>query len=65
MGTQALEGALKARPVAHLREMVLLNLCSMYELSSATAAADAKRALAAWTVRAAPDDFDLAATHAA
>ena len=31
---QGLEGGLQARPAAHLREPLLLHLCSVYELTS-------------------------------
>lgn len=61
---QGLEGGLQARPKAHLREPVLLNLCSMYELSSSSASAESKRRLSAWAARFAPDDFDLTCTRA-
>jgi hypothetical protein len=37
----------------------------MYELSSSSASAEAKRRLAAWAARCAPDDFDLSCTRAA
>ncbi len=37
----------------------------MYELSSSSASAEAKRRLAAWAARCAPDDFDLGCTRAA
>jgi hypothetical protein len=52
-------------PAELLRESVLLNLCSMYELSSSTASAEARRKLAAWAARCAPDDFDLSCIRAA
>jgi hypothetical protein len=55
---RSLEASLQARPREHLREAVLLNLCSMYELSSSTASVEAKRRLTAWAARG-PDDFDL------
>ena len=61
---QGLEGGLQARPAAHLREPLLLNLCSMYELSSSSASAESKRRLSAWAARFAPDDFDLTCTRA-
>ena len=61
---QALEGDLRTRAAAHLQETLLLNLSSMYELSSAGAAADAKRALSDWASRAGPDDFDMACIRA-
>ena len=60
MREQALEGDLRTRTAAHMHETVLLNLSSMYELSSAGAAAGAKRALSEWASRARPDDFDMA-----
>ncbi len=56
---------LQEHPAELMRETVLLNLCSMYELSSSTASAEAKRRLAAWAARAAPDDFDLSCIRAA
>ncbi len=61
---QVLESGLQARPEAHLREPLLLNLCSMYELSSSSASAESKRRLSAWAARCVPDDFDLTCTRA-
>ena len=46
--------------MAHLAELALLNLVSMYELSSSIPAAEAKAGLAAWANRVAPEDFDMA-----
>ena len=56
---QALEGSLKAEPLAMLREPLLANLGSMYELCSPTTGPAAKKNLSTWASRIAPDDFDL------
>ncbi|BDA49206.1 Trafficking protein particle complex subunit 12 [Coccomyxa sp. Obi] len=56
---QSLEAALQANPQSFLQETVLLNLCSMYELSSSTASTESKRRLTAWASRVGPEDFDL------
>ncbi len=56
---QSLEAALQANPQSFLQETVLLNLCSMYELSSSTASTESKRRLMAWASRVGPEDFDL------
>jgi hypothetical protein len=53
-----LEGALRGQPRQLLRETLLLNLCSMYDLSSSTASTESKRRLTAWAAGG-PDDFDL------
>ncbi len=55
---QSLEAALQAQPQAFLQETVLLNLCSMYELSSSTASTESKRRLTAWASKG-PEDLDL------
>lgn len=55
---QSLEAALQAQPQSFLQETVLLNLCSMYELSSSTASTESKRRLTAWASKG-PEDFDL------
>ena len=57
---QSMEGSLRARTRAHLAELALLNLASMYELSSSMPAKEAKAGLAAWAYRVAPEDFDMA-----
>ena len=62
---QALEGSLRGRAGAHLQETVLLNLASMYELSSSLPAAEAKAGLAAWAARVAPHDFDMSCIRTA
>jgi hypothetical protein len=49
--------ALAAHPLAALHEPLVLNLCSLYELAAADAAA-AKRRIADWLQRAGPEDFD-------
>ena len=54
-----MEGSLRTRYQAHLSELALLNLASMYELSSSMPAAEAKSGLAAWAARVAPADFDM------
>jgi hypothetical protein len=56
-----LEAALAAHPLAALHEPLVLNLCSLYELASADAAA-AKRRIAEWVTRAGPEDFDSTAS---
>ncbi|KAK9868400.1 hypothetical protein WJX84_009501 [Apatococcus fuscideae] len=56
----ALEKCLQASPSAHLREPLLVNLCSMYQLGAPAAAARSKRQLGQWAQKCAPDDFDLA-----
>ncbi|KAK9814551.1 hypothetical protein WJX72_007745 [[Myrmecia] bisecta] len=58
-GIQSLEGSLKSLPLEHLRETLLSNLSSMYELSSSNTASESKRRLSAWVSRCAPDDFDF------
>jgi hypothetical protein len=55
-----LEAALAAHPLAALHEPLVLNLCSLYELLSADAAA-AKRRIAEWVTRAGPECFDSTA----
>ncbi|KAK9808151.1 hypothetical protein WJX73_002349 [Symbiochloris irregularis] len=61
---KAIEGDLRSRAAAHLQETVLLNLSSMYELSSAGAAAESKRALSDWAGRSGPDDLDISCIRA-
>jgi hypothetical protein len=56
------ERALEAHPLAALHEPLVLNLCSLYELSAGDAG-DAKRRLAAWVARAGPEDFDGTCTR--
>lgn len=62
---QALETDLRTRAAAHLQETLLLNLSSMYELSSAGVAAENKRVLSDWASRAGPDDLDNAVIRTA
>ena len=57
---QTMEASLRTRSHAHLSELALLNLASMYELSSSMPSAEAKTGLAAWAHRVAPEDFDMA-----
>ena len=57
---QSMEGSLRAHTRNHLSELALLNLASMYELSSSMPAKEAKAGLAAWAHRVAGDDFDMA-----
>jgi len=56
---QTLEDSLAAHPFSALSETLVMNLCSIYELASADAPA-AKRRLAGWLSRIAPEDFDIA-----
>jgi len=53
-----LEGSLRQFPHQMLRESLVGNLASLYELSSADAPAS-KRRLAQWAAEFAPDDFDV------
>eukprot|EP00898_Chlorokybus_atmophyticus_P006088 jgi/Chlat1/6480/Chrsp45S06057 len=59
---QVLEESLATSPSTHLSETLVLNLCCMYELAAASPV-DAKRALAGWLTRGAPDDFDISCTR--
>ncbi|KAK9844624.1 hypothetical protein WJX74_004886 [Apatococcus lobatus] len=58
-----LEGCLQGSPSAHLREPLLVNLCSMYQLGAPAAAARSKRQLGQWAQKWAPDDFDMTCTQ--
>ena len=58
-GLQQLERGLAGHPGTVLRETVLLNLTSMYNLSSSAASTEAKRKLGAWAANFAADDIDL------
>jgi|APGre2960657444_1045066.scaffolds.fasta_scaffold00047_19 tetratricopeptide (TPR) repeat protein len=58
---ELLERALKTHPRAMLHEPLIANLCSLYELSSADAAADKAR-LASWVAANACEDFDVVAS---
>lgn len=58
-GLQQLEGGLASHPESLLRETVLLNLSSMYSLSSSAASTEAKKKLGAWAASHATDDVDL------
>lgn len=49
-------------PLAALHEPLVLNLCSLYELSAADSTA-AKRRVAGWLARAGPEDFDGTCTR--
>jgi hypothetical protein len=49
----------QAHPTSNLNEVLVLNLSSMYELSSTAYSMEAKGKLGAWVSRIAPDDFDL------
>jgi Flp pilus assembly protein TadD len=60
--TQVLEDCLQTSPQSTLNETVVLNLCSMYELTSINSS-DAKRTLSTWLLNHAPDDFDLSCTR--
>ena len=58
-GLQQLERGLAGHPGTVLHETVLLNLTSMYNLSSSAASTEAKRKLGAWAAKFAADDIDL------
>lgn len=58
-GIHQLEGSLRARPLDHLAEPLMMTLTLMYELSLAGASAEAKRRATIWASAFAPDDFDL------
>ena len=58
-GLQQLEHSLAEHPETILKETVLLNLSSMYALSSSAASTEAKRKLGAWASSFATDDVDL------
>lgn len=60
--TQVLEDVLQRSPLTALHEPLVLNLCSMYELSSMNST-EAKRTLSSWIMRIAPDDFDMTCTR--
>ena len=56
---QQLEHSLAEHPETVLKETVLLNLSSMYNLSSSAASTEARRKLGAWASSFATDDVDL------
>ena len=58
-GLHRLEHSLAEHPETVLKETVLLNLSSMYNLSSSAASTEAKRKLGAWASSFATDDVDL------
>uniref|UniRef100_A0A1D1XJ70 Trafficking protein particle complex subunit 12 n=1 Tax=Anthurium amnicola TaxID=1678845 RepID=A0A1D1XJ70_9ARAE len=59
---KVLEGALERVPTAAVNEMVVVNLCSMYELAYVNHG-DIKGSLSNWIARVAPDDFDSSCTR--
>lgn len=59
---KVLEGALERVPTATLNEMVVVNLCSMYELAYVNNG-EIKKSLNTWIARVAPDDFDSSCTR--
>lgn len=63
-GLQQLEQSLAGHPGTVLRETVLLNLTSLYNLSSSAASTEAKKKLSAWAASFAADDVDLACIQA-
>lgn len=63
-GLQQLEHSLAGHPETLLRETVLLNLTSMYNLSSSAASTEAKKKLGAWAASFASDDVNLACIQA-
>ena len=63
-GLQQLEQSLASHPETVLRETVLLNLTSMYNLSSSAASTEAKKKLGAWAASYATDDIDLTCIQA-
>ena len=63
-GLQQLEQSLASHPGTVLRETVLLNLASLYNLSSSAASTEAKKKLGAWATSFATDDVDLACIQA-
>lgn len=59
---KVLESALERIPTVALKETLVVNLCSMYELAYVNHA-DTKKTLGSWIARVAPDDFDTSCTR--
>ncbi|WOL15058.1 hypothetical protein Cni_G23839 [Canna indica] len=59
---KVLEGALERVPTAALNEILVVNLCSMYELAYVSHG-DVKKSLSNWIAQVAPDDFDPSCTR--
>lgn len=59
---KVLEGALERVPTAAVKETLVVNLCSMYELAYVNHG-EVKKSLNSWIARVAPDDFDPSCTR--